>query len=113
MEREEHPPRDRQISHPTRQKDRIMATFCSHTECDTCPAQVICYCMHVTEDKIVDALQTLGLRTVREVRHQTRAGDGCTACHRRIQGLIDENSYDAMGCGTEPQGARRTLAAVH
>lgn len=98
MEREDTPPPDCDslASHPNGQKEWNMATFCSHTECDSCPAQVICYCMHVTEDKIVDALQTLGLRTVRDVRQQTRAGDGCTACHRRIQRLIEDNVYAAV-----------------
>lgn len=50
---------------------------------------VICHCLQVTESDLMTALQTLEIRTVRDVRRATGAGDGCTACHRKIQSYID------------------------
>jgi len=46
----------------------------------------------------------LGLRTVKEVRQATGAGDGCTCCHRQIRGLLEElcapaAAYSAAAAG--------------
>lgn len=70
-----------------------MATFCSPADCQTCPGRVVCYCLHVTEEVVVDAIQNLGLRSVKDVRQHTRAGDGCTACRRHIQQLLETHTY--------------------
>ncbi len=64
-------------------------TDCTGT-CSTCPSvgscadRVVCRCLQVTEQTVITAIVTLGLRTVKEVRHATEAGDGCTCCHREI-----------------------------
>jgi bacterioferritin-associated ferredoxin len=50
----------------------------------SCPDRVVCRCLGVTEQEIVVAITTLGLRTVKEVRQATEAGDGCTCCHREL-----------------------------
>lgn len=50
----------------------------------SCPDRVVCRCLRVTEQVVIDAIVTLGLRTVKEVRTATEAGDGCTCCHREI-----------------------------
>jgi NAD(P)H-nitrite reductase large subunit len=42
----------------------------------------------VTEQTIVTAITTLGLRTVKDVRRATEAGDGCTCCHREIAAYL-------------------------
>ena len=69
-------------------------TDCTGT-CRTCPAvgscpdRVVCRCLKVAEAHIVEAIVTLGLRTVKEVRHATGAGDGCTCCHRELHALIE------------------------
>jgi len=50
----------------------------------SCPERVICPCLGVTEGAVIGAIVTLGLRTVREVRTATEAGDGCTCCHKEL-----------------------------
>ena len=57
--------------------------------CSGCPDRIVCRCFKVTESVIADAVQTLGLRTVKEVRSATAAGDGCTCCHQEIRALIE------------------------
>ena len=57
---------------------------CYQDRSSACPGRVVCHCLQVTEDVLVEAITTLELRSVREVRSCTGAGDGCTACHRTI-----------------------------
>jgi bacterioferritin-associated ferredoxin len=64
-------------------------------DCATCLAAggpVVCRCLGVTEEVVVSAVTTLGLRTVKEVRRHTGAGEGCNACHRKIQLYLDTYS---------------------
>jgi bacterioferritin-associated ferredoxin len=49
----------------------------------------VCRCLKVTEAAVVDAIVTLGLRTVKELRTATGAGDGCTCCHRELRELLE------------------------
>ena len=49
----------------------------------------MCRCLKVAEAHIVEAIVTLGLRTVKEVRRATGAGDGCNCCHRELHALIE------------------------
>lgn len=57
--------------------------------CAGCPDRIVCRCLKVSEAVVVEAIVTLGMRTVREVREVTLAGDGCTCCHRQIRELIE------------------------
>ena len=57
--------------------------------CAGCPDRVVCRCLKVAEATVVDAIVTLGLRTVKDVRNATGAGDGCTCCHRELHALIE------------------------
>jgi bacterioferritin-associated ferredoxin len=54
----------------------------------SCPDRVVCRCLKVTEQEVVSAIVTLGLRTVKEVRQATEAGDGCTCCHKEIAAYL-------------------------
>ncbi len=58
---------------------------CSPDRCDDCPSKVVCRCLNVTEDAIVSVISSLEVRTVKELRHLTGAGDGCTCCHGRLR----------------------------
>jgi bacterioferritin-associated ferredoxin len=58
----------------------------------TCAGRVVCRCLQVTEDDVVAAITTLELRTVKEVRQATGAGDGCTACHHALRQLIEQRA---------------------
>lgn len=50
----------------------------------SCPDRVVCKCLKVTEEVVITAITTLGLRTVKEVRSATEAGTGCNCCHREL-----------------------------
>ena len=54
-------------------------------DCDACPGRLLCHCLQITEEAVAEAASLFGLTTVKEVRQRTGAGDGCTACHRRIR----------------------------
>jgi len=58
-------------------------------DCSDCPGRVICHCLQVTEEALLAALETLQLRTVKDVRQATGAGDGCTACHKRLARYLE------------------------
>jgi bacterioferritin-associated ferredoxin len=67
----------------------------SFDPCNTCPGRIICRCLNVTEEDVVTALAIHGAETVKEIRGLTGAGDGCTACHRRLELLLVENGYSS------------------
>ena len=60
-------------------------------ECSTCPAagscadRVVCRCLQVTEDEVIAAIQTLGARTVGDLKATTGAGGGCMCCRRELK----------------------------
>lgn len=56
--------------------------------CAGCPDRMVCHCLKVTEELITGAIQTLGLRSVKDVRMATGAGEGCTCCHGQIRELL-------------------------
>ena len=63
-----------------------------HESCSSCPERVICRCLNVTESQIVQAITTHDLRTIRELKRLTGAGDGCTACRTELQDFLDRIS---------------------
>lgn len=67
--------------------ERLCPDPCSGP-CDGCPDRIICHCLKVTEETVVNAIRRLGLRTINDVRYATEAGDGCTCCHVEIRQLI-------------------------
>ena len=54
----------------------------------SCPDRLVCRCLKVTEETVINAIVTLGLRTVKEVRQATEAGTGCNCCHREIAAYL-------------------------
>lgn len=64
----------------------------TRSDCAGCPGQMICHCLQVTEEMLLGAVAALELRTLRDLREATGAGDGCTACHRRLRKFLDENA---------------------
>ena len=45
----------------------------------------VCACMRLTHADLVNTLAEQAVATLTELRRQTGAGDGCMACHRRLQ----------------------------
>ena len=60
--------------------------------CQMYGGPLVCHCVQVTEAELLTALDTLEIRSVRDVRRLTGAGGGCTACHRKIQSYIDSHA---------------------
>jgi NAD(P)H-nitrite reductase large subunit len=57
-----------------------------------CPSKVVCHCLGVTEEALIEAITSLGLETLQQVRHCTGAGDGCTSCHAAIRQYLERYS---------------------
>jgi len=51
---------------------------------------MICKCFAVDEPKIVRAVKENGLTTLTEVIHYTKAGGGCSACHEKIEQVLEK-----------------------
>lgn len=47
--------------------------------------KVVCHCLHVTEEDILEALERWDIRTLRELMRRTDAGTGCMACHPALR----------------------------
>ena len=66
-----------------------MSTTCTAERCDTCPSKVVCRCLNVTEEQVVNLITGCGVRSIRELRQYTNAGDGCTCCHTELAQYLE------------------------
>jgi bacterioferritin-associated ferredoxin len=57
-----------------------------------CPGRLVCHCLQVTEEALVEVLAVLKPRTLQEVRRHTGAGDGCTACHKLLCRYLERHA---------------------
>lgn len=53
--------------------------------------KIVCMCMDVTENEIIDAIKNKNCNTVEKVGDATGAGTVCGGCQEIIERLIDEN----------------------
>ncbi len=66
--------------------------------------RVACRCLKVTTCEVAQAIVSLGIRSVRELRDKTGAGNGCNCCHRLLQKFIDQQCVAEVEQTTvEPQ----------
>jgi bacterioferritin-associated ferredoxin len=63
--------------------------------CHDCPVRVVCRCLQITEDVIVEAFATGEIRTLKDLRQCTGAGDGCTACHAALRQYLEQSAVPA------------------
>jgi bacterioferritin-associated ferredoxin len=68
-----------------------MNTCCTRDEVGSCSSRLVCRCLRVTESVVLNALTTGGARSLKELRQETGAGDGCTACHRLLRGYLERH----------------------
>jgi len=63
---------------------------------DTCSAECglrfVCRCLRVTEAVLSEAFATQDIRTLKDIRRHTGAGDGCMACHRRLTTFLEHHT---------------------
>jgi bacterioferritin-associated ferredoxin len=69
---------------------------CTPDQCVTCPDKIVCRCLQVTETQVVRMIERLELRTVRDLRKYTGAGEGCTCCHAKLEEYLEK-----YGCAAE------------
>ena len=66
----------------------------------SCPDRVVCRCLRVTEEVVIEAIRVHGATTVKEVRTVTRAGGGCTCCHKELRVYLDVYAGRAVSLQT-------------
>jgi bacterioferritin-associated ferredoxin len=49
---------------------------------------LICRCMQVTEQQVLDAIAAGHARSVQDLRCETGAGTGCMGCHWRLKRMM-------------------------
>ena len=92
-----------------------MLEFETDNRCQTCPNRVICHCLQVLESQVVETLITLNIRSVKDLRRATGAGDGCTCCHPHLKELVDRfKGSIGQRCGVmdEAHDGSRQLSAT-
>ncbi len=70
-----------------------------------CPGRLVCRCLGVTEAVLVEALVTLEIRTLQDLRRETGAGDGCTACHRLLRRYLEARAYSPSSLSSSSSSA--------
>lgn len=65
------------------------STSCILESRETCPGKVVCRCLQVTEDQLINLITGLRLRSIREIRQHGGAGDGCTCCHPELEQYLE------------------------
>ena len=57
--------------------------------------RLLCRCLRVTEGEVITSIRALNLRTLKEVRDRTGAGDGCMCCHKALRKCLDQHAAAA------------------
>jgi len=57
-----------------------------------CAFRYVCRCLQVTEEVLANAFARGDIRTLRDIRRHTGAGDGCMACHRRLAAYLERQA---------------------
>ena len=53
--------------------------------------KIVCECLDVTEEDLLEAIRTHKLTSVKDIAHYTEAGQGCTACHALLKEYLQHN----------------------
>lgn len=69
-----------------------MDPHCTAENCSTCPSRIVCKCLQITEEQLVDVLTSRPVAHVKELRQLTGAGDGCTCCHETLKEYLHRYS---------------------
>lgn len=72
-----------------------MASTCCSSACATRSDKIVCACLRVTAAELTEALATREIRTLKDLRCQTGAGDGCMACHRLLRRYLEQHAYSS------------------
>jgi bacterioferritin-associated ferredoxin len=53
---------------------------------------MVCRCLRITEADLLRAMGDAPIRTLKELRLHTGAGDGCTACHHLLVRYLEQSA---------------------
>jgi len=56
---------------------------------------IVCPCLDISESEILAAGKFAGCRNIADIKTATKAGSGCTSCHRRILALLRESHRES------------------
>lgn len=62
----------------------------------SCADRIVCRCLKVTEDEIISTIRIHGVRNLVELRQVSRAGDGCTCCHKELRAYLNVYAQDLV-----------------
>ncbi|WP_029246859.1 (2Fe-2S)-binding protein [Schlesneria paludicola] len=57
-----------------------------------CPERPLCHCFGVSHAEVQETIEQNDLVSVRGITQVCGAGGGCTACHRHLKRLLNENA---------------------
>ena len=72
-----------------------------------CPERPLCHCFGISHADVKESIEQHDLVSVRGITQACGAGGGCTACHRHLKRLLNENTvakrmqHGLIGCPTE------------
>ena len=52
---------------------------------------VVCRCLGITEVEVIEITRIKKIGCIAELRQESEAGSGCTACHKKLNQIIREN----------------------
>lgn len=52
---------------------------------------VVCKCLGITEVEVIEIMRIKTIGCLAELRMESEAGSGCTACHKKLNQIIREN----------------------
>jgi bacterioferritin-associated ferredoxin len=52
---------------------------------------VVCKCLEITEVEVIEITRIKKIGCLAELRMESEAGSGCTACHKKLNQIILEN----------------------
>ena len=52
---------------------------------------VVCRCLGITEVEVIEITRIKKIGCLAELRQESEAGSGCTACHKKLNQIIREN----------------------
>jgi len=62
---------------------------CTRKGCSVCPKRLVCECVNLTEADLLEALTNREIKTIKDIRRLTGAGDGCNACHKLLKTYLE------------------------
>lgn len=66
----------------------------------------VCRCLRITEPQLRAALEQGDIHTLKELRRQTGAGDGCMGCHKLLEAFIEQRTaaapYPSSSSSSDP-----------